>query len=444
MWVVHSLIPAHGRLLRNMYLYAEGTASLGAGHLVRARALAEQAQGDITLVTRRQTHSQHAWAWAGLPVRELDAADTASAVAQLVGHGDLIIDHPQATIPSGAVVIEDIVGRVLTGARMVINAWATPVDYPHLVACTGPAYTLLRSAFFPDTQTKRDQRVLVMLGATDHRGLQPALLAALAAAGKTAVTIGSTPLSAAAIAQLMRTCGSGIVSCSGVACEADACGMPMVVLRTAPDQQRLAGCLTAAGISVIDADAADWLTAVMTAIPNQASLFDGGGATRVAARIRESLLISPLRMATWADSDQLLEWANDPKTRLASFSSAPITREAHLAWLQAIVMDPERRLLLCPSGTVRLARAHGDAVVSITVAPARRGQGEGRRLLSALSAWAHAAGFAQHLVAWVRHDNPASRHLFSSAGYVRTRDDLIAGHPASCFVYDMKDMKSTP
>lgn len=434
-----------------IFLYAEGTSQLGAGHLVRARALAEEAEhagAGLTLVTRRQPTSQHHWAWAGLPARELDAADAASAVAQLTaqreGHGALIIDHPQVAIPPGAIVIEDVVGRSLTGARMVINPWATPADYPHLVTCTGPAYALLRSAFSPDPQAKRDHRVLVLLGATDHRGLQPAVLAAMAAAGKEAVTIGSTPVSATALAELMRACGSGILSCSGVACEADACGMPVVVLRTAPDQQRLAECLTATGISVITAEAPNWLESVLVANPRHAGLFDGGGAARVAARIRESLIVSPLRAAAWADANLLLEWANDGATRQASFSSAPIDRDAHHAWLKAILMDPERRLLLSPGGTVRLARTHTEAVVSITVAPAQRGQGEGRRLLTALTAWARAAGFAQRLVAWVRHDNPASRHLFSTAGYVRTHDNLIAGHPATCFVLDLMEMKETP
>ena len=413
-----------------MIIYAEGTPARGAGHLIRCRALA-QALG-ATLATRDQTDSLHAWAWAGMTTQVLDADSSDAALAQLAGQ-EVIVDQPQTTAVAGTVVIEDVPGRALSGARLVVNPWAEPADYPFLPTCTGPAYTLLRSEFAPSAASVRDHRTLVLLGATDHRGLMPTIAADLRAAGREPVVPGPVPWTAAEVAQLMRTCRDGVLSCSGVACEAAACGLPFVAVRTAPDQARLAQLLVEAGVTVVDVTD----PALATAVPATCAGWDGLGAARVAARVREAWISSSLRPAVWSDAAQLLAWANDQQTRAASFHSEPITLTAHQAWLRAILRDPERRLLLDTGGTVRLARSGEEAVVSVTVAPDQRGRGEGRRLLTALADWTRAAGFCRRLVAWVRHDNPASLRLFPAAGYQAVTSGAIAGHPATRFHLDL-------
>ena len=409
-----------------MIIYAEGTPARGAGHLIRCRALA-QALG-ATLATRTQPDSLQGWAWAGMTTRVLEADSCDAALAQLVGQ-EVIVDQPQATAVADSVVIEDVPSRSLSGVRLVVNPWAEPADYPQLPTCTGPAYTLLRPEFASALPQLRDQRTLVLLGATDHRGLTPKIAADLRAAGREPVVPGSVPWTAAEVAQLMRTCRDGVLSCSGVACEAAACGLPFVAVRTAPDQVRLAQLLVEAGVPVCDA----MDPAVATTAPAVCVGWDGLGAARVAARIREAWISSSLRPAVWSDAGQLLAWANDPQTRAASFHLEPITLAAHQGWLRMILRDPERRLLLDAGGTVRLARCGEEAVVSVTVAPDQRGRGEGRRLLAALADWARAAGFCRRLVAWVRHDNPASLRLFAAAGYHAVVSGAMAGHPATRF-----------
>ena len=409
-----------------MIVYAEGTPVRGAGHLIRCRALA-QALG-ATLATRDHVDSLHAWAWAGMTTQVLEADSSDAALAQLVGQ-EVIVDQPQATALTGTVVIEDVPGRILSGVRLVVNPWADPADYPQVPTCTGPAYTVLRPEFAPAAPAVRDQRTLVLLGATDHRGLLPKLAADLRAVGREPVLPGPVPWTAAEVAQLMRTCRDGVLSCSGVACEAAACGLPFVAVRTAPDQVRLAQLLLEAGVPVCEVTD----PAVATVPPVRCAGWDGLGTARVAARVREAWITSSLRPAVWSDAAQLLAWANDPATRAASFQAEPIALAAHQAWLRALLRDPERRLLLDAGGTVRLARSGDEAVVSVTVAPDRRGRGEGRRLLAALGDWTQAAGFCRRLVAWVRHDNPASMRLFAAAGYQAMASETIAGHPATCF-----------
>ena len=126
------------------------------------------------------------------------------------------------------------------------------------------------------------------------------------------------------------------------------------------------------------------------------------------------------RPATEADADLLLAWRNDPGTGAWSFTSDPVPRPEHLRWLSAVLVDPDRRLLVVetdePVGTVRFDR-DGDAwKVNITVAPEHRGRGLSGPVLACAEA---TLPVGTELVAWVHRDNAASVALFERAGYVR-------------------------
>jgi RimJ/RimL family protein N-acetyltransferase len=126
-----------------------------------------------------------------------------------------------------------------------------------------------------------------------------------------------------------------------------------------------------------------------------------------------------LRPATGADAELLLAWRNDPDTVAWSRSPDPVSRPDHVRWLDAVLADPDRLLLIAeadgPVGTVRFDR-DGDAwEVSITVAPVRRGQGLALPILATAEATLEAG---TSLLAWVHRDNKASLALFERAGYV--------------------------
>jgi RimJ/RimL family protein N-acetyltransferase len=71
----------------------------------------------------------------------------------------------------------------------------------------------------------------------------------------------------------------------------------------------------------------------------------------------------------------------------------------------------------------------GEWEVSITVAPERRGQSLGGRLLSSGEDWLADHELASHtLLASVREENVPSLRLFDSAGYL---PDLPPGHDGS-------------
>ena len=71
-----------------------------------------------------------------------------------------------------------------------------------------------------------------------------------------------------------------------------------------------------------------------------------------------------LRPATTEDADILLEWRNDPETRIASHNTAEVQRNDHISWLSRTLGNPERRLYVAeedgdPVGTVRADFADG-------------------------------------------------------------------------------------
>lgn len=53
-----------------------------------------------------------------------------------------------------------------------------------------------------------------------------------------------------------------------------------------------------------------------------------------------------LRPATINDADILLEWRNDPETRIASHNTAEVQRNDHISWLSRTLSNPDRRLNL--------------------------------------------------------------------------------------------------
>ena len=125
------------------------------------------------------------------------------------------------------------------------------------------------------------------------------------------------------------------------------------------------------------------------------------------------------REATEQDAALLLSWRNDPLTRQASFSSEPITRADHLAWLRRAIASQIRSLLIAeldhqPIGSVRLDQLpNGRVELSWTVAPEHRRRGLGAALVR------QAVEITEgNVVARIKADNVASRKIAERAGLV--------------------------
>ncbi len=124
-----------------------------------------------------------------------------------------------------------------------------------------------------------------------------------------------------------------------------------------------------------------------------------------------------LRLATFADSDLLLRWRNDPVTRRNSHSTAELDEKAHQGWLAKALSDPARVIFIgevnCePVGTVRCDWMQARIELSWTVAPECRGRGYGTELVRAA-----AEAFAGHeLYAEIKAGNAASIAIARRAG----------------------------
>jgi spore coat polysaccharide biosynthesis predicted glycosyltransferase SpsG len=163
-------------------------------------------------------------------------------------------------------------------------------------------------------------------------------------------------------------------------------------------------------------------------------IVDGLGAWRV-VRAWEQLAPGPpsrpekelprVREAGPSDARSLWLWRNDPTTRSHSLQQEEIPFEDHLRWLTRTIERDDRLLLVAADttgdvGTVRWDRlTDAEWEVSITVAPARRGESLSRGLLAAGEReLLRRTGRPTTAIAQVQDRNPASRRLFETSGYV--------------------------
>lgn len=129
-----------------------------------------------------------------------------------------------------------------------------------------------------------------------------------------------------------------------------------------------------------------------------------------------------LQPATPADAERLLAWRNDADTRAASHHAAPVAAQEHHDWLMRTLADPQRQLWVAwlggeAVGTVRCDITPGaqpgrvETTLSWTVAPAHRGGGVGRAMVTRA-----VERLTGPLHAEVRLGNTASARIALAAG----------------------------
>ena len=179
---------------------------------------------------------------------------------------------------------------------------------------------------------------------------------------------------------------------------------------------------------------------VRSTISEQAKkLVDGKGAERVIAGILAGNL--RLRRAEDADCRLLWQWANDPETRAASFSSGPISWEQHKAWFRHKQNDPDCRILVGEDANGRLVgqfrvdwRSDGEGEIDVSISPDCRGFGYGNLLIELGTRRAFSETKGQRLHAFVKPDNQASRRTFERAGFSRVGEEKVNGQQAVHYV----------
>ncbi len=144
-----------------------------------------------------------------------------------------------------------------------------------------------------------------------------------------------------------------------------------------------------------------------------------------------------LRRVTESDKEQLFVWTNDPVTRMQSFSQEPVSWENHCAWFERKIKDPDCYHYILEAdgeaaGVIRLDRhapeetavvanyseKSGIYRISYSIAPQKRGQGYGKKLLQ-LAEYHAAVEIADCgiLLGEVKKENTASARCFEALGY---------------------------
>ncbi len=274
-----------------------------------------------------------------------------------------------------------------------------------------------------------DREILALVGRSNRHRSE---IVAFAAGRDNLTILPPQPSLVALMAEADLAIGAGGVA----ALERAALGLPSITVAVADNQTGQASALAEAGASIslgrISRDFEPALEAALTLLTrNQplmrrlsaasAELCDGRGLSRVLDEIAPPVI--DLRMATQADAEAMWRWRNHPDTRRYSGSGDEIPLERHLAWLDATLSRSDRLLLIGSDrrgdvGVLRFDIEGDTATISVYLAPERHGEGLGRWLIAAGSAYlgAHHPAVTR-IVADVRADNASSRRAFAAAGY---------------------------
>lgn len=434
-------------------LRCDGDDTLGAGHVGRCLPIARA-------IARAGHEPLFAGRFAGVGAALLDAAGLATeppgpgpagvparadaAVVDVYGLADAELRAAGAQRPT-LVVRDEGTGGIAPAIVLDPHAdGATPS------ALLGPDYAAIDPRFAaarrPSPVARSGPTVIALGASTAGAGALGPLVAALREAGHDDIAVAGAldpPPGARALGRVdglhsvLRDAGALVCGAGVTAYEAACAGVPALLVVLADNQERVARRLAALA-PVLDArapfagppDVSGLRDARLpTAGP---ALVDGHGA----ARVRDALLAGgtapdPIRQrpATTGDAPVLLAWRNDPLTRAMSATTHEIAPAEHAAWLDRVLSDPGRELLVAQRGGVALASVRFDrdnaaAEISVVVAPEHRGAGVGTRILREATELQLAARTQlERIVARVRPDNPASLRAFARAGYEQTYAD---------------------
>lgn len=214
-------------------------------------------------------------------------------------------------------------------------------------------------------------------------------------------------------------------------------GAPTVAVTTAANQTQIATALARAGahwhLGTAGAGTFEALkVALLLAMRSPDSLegmrrhaavvCDGLGADRVVRHLVAPPAIT-LRPAVIEQASMLHAWRNDQRVRRASFEDAAIDLETHMRWVEQVLLDPQRHLLIAADadgdiGCVRFDCVGNEAEVSVYLAPDLAGRGLGTAVIKELQCWARAnLPAVDTLCAAVLANNPSSRKVFLNAGF---------------------------
>lgn len=364
------------------------------------------------------------------------------------------------------------------------NIYAKAVDYagrlPDVCHCfCGLEYALVRKEFrnaartFPKEAPIRN--ILISLGGADPANMTLEAMRAVAEIGEENITarvvVGAAnrnleaikmfaeanrPLfeiivNAGNMAALMQQADAAITAGGGTTIETLYMGLPSLVIGIAPNQDLIVRTLKERKLALTVGreerrlpekvrdgvkrllEDGDFRRQFRHALE---SLHIGAGIKRVSEYL-DSRADPDLTLveATPADSEKLLELANDQTVRDNSFNSNTIRRDEHEKWLEGVLKDPARLLLIVKNegrfgGQVRFDGLEGEAAeISISLSQSLRGRSLAVPVIRKAIARLHPRKNVKRVLARIKRENEASRRSFEKAGFV-----LSAATPETSYI----------
>jgi len=149
-----------------------------------------------------------------------------------------------------------------------------------------------------------------------------------------------------------------------------------------------------------------------------------------------------LRKVQESDCELLWKWANDPETRAASFSSAPIPWEDHTRWFNSKLNSANCMMYIAimndviPLGQIRYDIKQENAVISISIDSKFRSKGYGAILIREALKRLFNESDVRRVHAYVKQDNNSSASVFTKAGFKKLELTTIHSQQATHFVLE--------
>lgn len=466
---------------------ADASEGIGSGHIMRCVSLADELKlrGAHTCFVSLDlpTHLESLVKHKGHEVRRLpemvrgnEFADAQATIEDEQELAACVVDHYQLgqswesrVMAQAPVLAVDDLGRPhLTRWVLDQNFYEDPhvrynrdcPDYVQLLL--GPSFALLRSEFSKARTSARIRNgevkhVLVFLGGMDANNLTAIALKAidqgLPSSVKVTVIAGATHPDLQGLkswcvlrgnAQLdiqvsdmtphLLSADLAIGAGGSSTWERCACGLPTVAICSADNQREVILESARAGFiwGIDHVPSSLELASVLKALADAPYLVhhlskqalqvtDARGAARVADLLMPKEV--QIRTVTSFDARMIFEWRTSSEINGASRNTTSFSFEHHCTWLDQVLRDPQRQLLIGlyegrEIGVVRFDIEGDCAEVSIYLAPSATGAGLGRALLTAgESRLRQEYPNVTRIDAWVNADNIRSFQFFHHLGY---------------------------
>ena len=240
-------------------------------------------------------------------------------------------------------------------------------------------------------------------------------------------------ISAEKMVKTMRLCPIAITSPSTISIEYLTIGGQLYLHQIADNQTNLREYLTKTEVAfdfsefpITDTKKTE------NALAKQKHLIDGKSPIRLRNIFREleQELHCKLRKTTADDLMTYFKWANEPQTRLQSFSSKPIALSEHQNWFKNKIYSPTCHLYLLEYKGIPVGQIRFDiqkrAVLSYSIAPEARGKGLSTYLLKkGVEQFKKDRQEKVPIVGFVKEQNIPSNRAFTKLGYKRSQAEKL-------------------